>query len=74
MTPPSFARRLFASLVAGLATGLAVFTAVFLAYYVASGAAIANVPCTSTGGTMFGAICRTATRNPRAPSDQAAWT
>ncbi|MDQ1546494.1 MAG: dimethylargininase [Actinomycetota bacterium] len=44
MTPPSFSRRLFASLVAGLASGLAVFAAVFLAYYVASGAAIANVP------------------------------
>jgi dimethylargininase len=44
MTPPSFARRLFASLVAGLATGLAVFAAVFLAYYVAAGAATANVP------------------------------
>ena len=44
MTPPSFARRLFASLVAGLATGLAVFAVVFLAYYVASAAAIASVP------------------------------
>jgi dimethylargininase len=43
MTSPSFARRLFASLVSALATGLAVFAVVFLAYYVASGAAIANV-------------------------------
>jgi dimethylargininase len=43
MTSPSFARRLFASLVTALATGLAVFVVVFLAYYVASGAAVANV-------------------------------
>ena len=43
MTSPSFARRLFASLVSALATGLAVFVVVFLAYYVAAGAAVANV-------------------------------
>jgi dimethylargininase len=43
MTPPSFARRLFASLVAALATGVAIFVVVFMAYYVASGAAIGGV-------------------------------
>ena len=43
MTPPTFARRLFASLIAALLTGVLVFAVVFLAYYVASGAAIANV-------------------------------
>ncbi|MCU1415669.1 MAG: dimethylarginine dimethylaminohydrolase [Microbacteriaceae bacterium] len=43
MTSPSFARRLFASLVAALATGVTIFAVVFLAYYVASGATIANV-------------------------------
>jgi dimethylargininase len=42
MTSPSFARRLFASLVAALATGIAIFAVVFLAYYVAAGAAITN--------------------------------
>jgi dimethylargininase len=43
MTSPSFARRLFASLVSALTTGVVTFVAVFLAYYVASGAAVANV-------------------------------
>ncbi|HEX4401853.1 MAG TPA: dimethylarginine dimethylaminohydrolase [Galbitalea sp.] len=43
MTSPSFARRLFASLVAGLATGVVVFAILFLAYYIAEGAAINDV-------------------------------
>jgi dimethylargininase len=43
MTPPSFARRLFASLTSALTSGILVFAVVFLAYYVASGAAVANV-------------------------------
>jgi dimethylargininase len=42
MTPPSFARRLFASLIAALVTGILVFAVVFLAYYVAAAAAVAN--------------------------------
>lgn len=42
MTPPSFARRLFASLASGMSTGVAVFAVVFLAYYVASGGAASN--------------------------------
>jgi dimethylargininase len=42
MTPPSFARRLFASLASGLSTGVVVFAVVFLAYYVASGGAASN--------------------------------
>jgi dimethylargininase len=42
MTPPSLARRLFASLTAALLAGILVFAAVFLAYYVAAAAAIAN--------------------------------
>jgi dimethylargininase len=44
MTSPSFARRLFASLVAALATGIAVFAVVFMAYYVAAGGALADAP------------------------------
>ena len=42
MTPPSLARRLFASLASGLSTGVLVFAVVFLAYYVASGGAASN--------------------------------
>jgi dimethylargininase len=47
MTPPSFSRRLFASLISALATGIVVFVVVCLAYYVAAlaaGGSIADIP------------------------------